>query len=71
MEKSGMTEREERFEKMLGELRRDYKDTVSKMELLKEEDKTKTATYRQLMGNRLTLLNMLLLYKQYGLLEEI
>ena len=39
------------------------------MEDLKAQEKTKTATYRQLLGDKLTLQNILSLYKIYGLLD--
>lgn len=65
-----MSDREEKFEKMLRGIQQDYKDTVEKMEKLKAENKTKTATYRQLMGNKLTYQNMLAIYKVYGLIAD-
>ena len=65
-----MTEREEKFEKMLAFVQQKYADTAAKMEALKAADKTKTATFRQLMGDKLMYQNMLTLYKLYGLLEE-
>ena len=65
-----MTEREEKFEKMLAFVQQKYADTVAKMETLKAADKTKTATFRQLMGDKLMYQNMLTLYKLYGLIEE-
>ena len=65
-----MTEREEKFEKMLKAILDQYDDVVAKMEKLKAEDKTKTVTYKQLMTTKLTLGNMLAMYKLYGLLEE-
>ena len=34
------------------------------------EDKTKTVTYKQLMGTKVTLQNMLSRYEIYGLLEQ-
>lgn len=64
-----MSEREEKFEKMLQAIQTEYKDTVNKMEKLKAENKTKTATYRQLMGTKVTLQNMLARYEIYGLLD--
>lgn len=64
-----MSEREEKFEKMLQAIQTEYKDTVNKMEKLKAENKTKTATYRQLMGTKVTLQNMLSRYEIYGLLD--
>ena len=65
-----MTEREEKFEKMLKAILDQYDDVVAKMEKLKAEEKTKTVTYKQLMTTKLTLGNMLAMYKLYGLLEE-
>ena len=64
-----MSEREDRFEEMLNAVKRDYEATTAKMEKLKTEEKTKTATYRQLMGKKLTLQNMLDMYRIYGLTE--
>ena len=59
----------EAFEKMLAEVQKDYETAENKMRRLKEEGKEKTATYRQLMGNKLQYQNMLSLYKIYGLLD--
>ena len=65
-----MLEREENFEKMLAFVQQKYADTTEKMEILKAAGKTKSATFRQLMGDKLMYQNMLPLYKLYGLLEE-
>lgn len=64
-----MSEREERFEAMLRAVQREYDDTIPKMEKLKAQDKTKTATYRQLLGEKLMLQNILTRYQIYGLLD--
>ena len=64
-----MSDREERFEKMLRSIQKEYSDTVTKMERLKAEDKTKTASYRQLLGEKLMLQNILSRYRIYGLLN--
>lgn len=64
-----MSEREEKFEKMLQAVQEQYAATVEKMEVLKAQEKAKTATYRQLLGDKLTLQNILSLYKIYGLLD--
>lgn len=64
-----MSEREERFEAMLRAVQREYDDTIQKMEKLKAQDKTKTATYRQLLGEKLMLQNILTRYQIYGLLD--
>lgn len=57
----------EAFERMLTAVRAEYDSTVAKMGVLKEAGKEKTATYRQLMGRKLELQNMLALYRVYGL----
>lgn len=64
-----MSEREEKFEKMLQGVQEEYDVTISKMEKLKTEGKTKSVTYRQLMSTKLTLQNMLSRYEIYGLLD--
>ena len=64
-----MTQRQEQFEKMLQAVQEQYAATVDRMEVLKGQDKTKTATYRQLLGDKLMLQNILSLYKVYGLLD--
>ena len=60
----------EAFERMLSAVKKEYDSTVAKMGVLKGEGKEKTATYRQLMGKKLELQNMLSLYRVYGLLEQ-
>ena len=40
------------------------------MEKMKTEGRTKSATYRQLMGRKMTLQNMLTMYEVYGLTEK-
>ena len=64
-----MTEREEKFEKMLQAVQEQYAATGEKLAILKDQDKTKTATYRQLLGDKLMLQNILSLYRIYGLLD--
>ena len=64
-----MSERQEKFEKMLQAVQEQYATTVERLAVLKEQDKTKTATYRQLLGDKLMLQNILSLYKIYGLLD--
>lgn len=64
-----MSEREEKFEKMLQAVQEEYDLTLNKMEKLKTEGKTKTVTYRQLTSTKLTLQNILSRYEIYGLLD--
>lgn len=63
-------DRLEAFEKMMEEIQQNYKAADDKMKQLKADGKEKTATYRQLMGNKLQYQNMLSLYKIYGLMSE-
>lgn len=60
----------EAFEKMLEAIQENYETTDGKMKRLKEEGKEKTATFRQLMGNKMLYQNILSLYKLYGLLDK-
>lgn len=65
-----MSEREEKFEKMLRAIQEEYAEVCNKMETLKTEGKTKTVTYKQLMARKLTLQNMLSMYQIYGLSDD-
>lgn len=60
----------EAFERMLKAVQENYHTADEKMKQLKAEGKEKTATYRQLMGNKMQYQSMLSLYEIYGLLEE-
>ena len=59
----------EAFEAMLWDVRRQYEDRVRRMQALREQGRERSATYRQLMGQKLQLSQMLSLYRLYGLLE--
>lgn len=58
------------FECMLVDICRRHEETVDKMASLKAQGREKSATYRQLLGNKMTLQNMLSLYKLYDLLDD-
>ena len=58
------------FEKMLAAVEDNLRQTEQKMKKLKDEGKEKSATYRQLMANKLQYQNMLSLYRLYGLIED-
>ena len=57
------------YEAMHQAIKKEFETISAKMEKLKEEEKTRTATYRQLMGTRLTDRNILAIYRVYGLLD--
>ena len=60
--------REAQFEAMLQEVQRNYDATVAQMEQLKAEHKERSATFRQLMSNKLLYQSMLALYRKHGLI---
>ncbi len=60
----------EAFESMLLAIQNNYDETADKMEKLKKEGKEKTATYRQIMVNKMMYQNMLSMYNIYGLIRE-
>ena len=65
-----MSQREEQFEAMLQAVLQEYESTVQQLETLRNQDKTKTATYQQLLGNKLQLQNLLARYRAFGLINE-
>lgn len=50
-------------------IQEEYKRIVEQMENLKAQGKVKSATYKQLMGRKMTYSTYLELYKVYGLEE--
>ncbi len=60
----------EAFEKMLENIQREYDSIQRQMDDLKDQGKTKSATYRQLMGRKMTYQSMLSMYEVYGLTEK-
>ena len=56
------------FDEMLVFVQSEYEKTAGRMETLKAEGREKSATYRQLMGNKLTYQNMLSMYRLYDLI---
>ena len=61
-------DRLEAFERMLADLQAHLPDTQAKMQTLKAQGREKSATYRQLMGDKMQIRAMLDLYRLYGLL---
>ncbi len=58
------------FETMLEAVQQGYEEAAQKMQALKAQGKEKTVTYKQHMANKLLYMNMLSLYRLYGLLEQ-
>ena len=65
-----MTERERKFEEMLNDILTQYAEVTEKMELLKAEGKNKTVAFKQLLASKLTLQNILIMYKNHGLIDS-
>ena len=65
-----MEDRLQQFEQMLAALQEQYRSTVQQLEQLQAQGKEKSATYRQLLGNKLMYRQFLTMYRVYGLLED-
>lgn len=57
-----------RFEKMRDDIIDEHRAVTQKIEDLKLENKTKTATFKQLMAQKLTLSSFIETYRKYDLL---
>ena len=55
------------FEAMLEDVERQYRETEGRMAGLKAQGRERSATYRQLLGNKMTLRQFLSLYEAHGL----
>ena len=65
-----MTERERNFEEMLNEVLTQYAEVSEKMDSLKAEGQNKTVAFKQLLASKLTLQNILIMYKNHGLIDS-
>ena len=61
--------RAEAFEQMLADLLERERTEKAQIDALRAQGRDKTATFRQLVSNRLVLTQMLALYREYGLVE--
>ena len=64
------TSRLEAFEAMLAGVRAEHEDVQRRMAQLRVQGKERGAAYRQLMGRRMQLAELLALYRAYGLVEN-
>lgn len=58
------------FEKMKESIEVQHEDVLSKLDKLRAEGRQKSATYQQLLGNKMTFENMLKLYEIYDIDRE-
>lgn len=68
-----MTEQEqkEQFETMLNDIQQEYLDVSDKMEALKAVGKEKSVTFKQLFARKLALQDILIIYKNHGLIDSL
>lgn len=59
------------FEGMLADIQNEYRETCTKMEALKAEGKEKSVTFKQLLAKKLELQNILIIYKNHGLIDAL
>ena len=64
------TARLEAFEAMLAGVLAEHEDVQRRMAQLRAQGKERGAAYRQLMGRRMQLAELLALYRAYGLVEN-
>ena len=64
------TERLAAFEAMRQSVQEQSRQVEAQMRALKAQGRERSATYRQLMGNRLQLAQVLAMYRAYGLIED-
>ena len=58
------------FEAMLAGVRAEHEDVQRRMAQLREQGRERGAAYRQLMGRKMQLAELLALYRAYGLIER-
>ena len=59
------------FELMLNNIKDEYDKVSTKLDELRQANKTKTTTFKQLLTTKMQYKNMLIMYKNYGLIDEI
>ena len=64
-------ERLARCERRLAAVEENYRKTIEKMAALRVAGKTKTATYYQLMSEKMQAKQMLAMYAVYGLRDQL
>lgn len=60
----------ERFEKALSDILDEYNRLGKELEILRNEGKTKTTKFRELLGKKLVYSMIITIFKRYGLIDE-
>ena len=63
-------DRLERFEKALDDIVTGYNDLGKELEKLREEGKSKTTKFRELLGKKLVYSMIITIFKRYDLLDK-
>lgn len=59
------------FELMLSNIKDEYNKTSKQLDSLKLANKTKTTTFKQLLATKMQYKNMLIVYKNHNLIDQI
>ncbi len=62
-------DRTEAFEKMLSDVLAQERSEKEQLDALRAQGRDKTATFKQLMSNRLVLTRIIALFREYGLVD--
>ena len=62
-------DRTEAFEKMLTDVLEQERSEKEQLDALRAQGGDKTATFKQLMSNRLVLTRIIVLFREYGLVD--
>ena len=63
-------DRLERFEKALNDIITGYNDLGKELEKLREEGKSKTTKFRELLGKKLVYCMIITIFKRYDLIDK-
>lgn len=64
-------ERLEKFEKALNDILEEYKKLGQELEKLRQEGRTKTTKFRELLGKKLVYSMIITIFKRYDLIDKI
>ncbi len=60
----------ERFERALSDIMKEYENLGKELEKLRNEGKTKTTKFRELLGKKLVYRMIIVIFKRYDLIDE-
>ena len=63
-------ERLERFEKALQDILNEYDNLGRELEILRNDGKSKTTKFRELLGKKLVYIMIITIFKRYDLIEK-